>query len=78
MVQDNSDTSTQPNEGDGSLRRIVIGIIIAIVVGTLVGGGLPNLAVKFEILGDMFLNSLMMIVVPLVMFSIIVGITGFG
>ncbi len=78
MVQDNSDISTQPKDGNGSLRRIVIGIIMAIVIGTLVGGGLPNLAVKFEILGDMFLNSLMMIVVPMVMFSIIVGITGLG
>ena len=78
MVQDNSDTSTQRKEGNGSLRRIVIGIIIAIVIGTSVGGWLPRLAVKFEILGDMFLNSLMMIVVPLVMFSIIVGITGLG
>ncbi len=78
MVQDNSDTSTQRKEGNGSLRRIVIGIIIAIVIGTSVGGWLPRLAVKFEILGDMFLNSLMMIVVPLVIFSIIVGITGLG
>ena len=51
---------------------------MAIIVGILVGGWLPNLAVKFRILGDMFLNSLMMIVVPLVIFSMIVGITGLG
>mgnify|MGYP003681957102 CR=1 FL=1 len=56
----------------------MLGIIIAIVVGTVVGGLLPKIAVKFSILGDVFLNSLMMIVIPLVVLSMIVGITGLG
>jgi Na+/H+-dicarboxylate symporter len=78
MIQNNSAMSDHPKEGAGSHKRILTGIIIAIIVGTLVGGWLPNLAVKFSILGDMFLNSLMMIVVPLIIFSMIVGITGLG
>ncbi len=78
MTRNNSATSDHPKKGTGSHKRILIGIIIAIIVGTLVGGWLPNLAVKFRILGDIFLNSLMMIVVPLVIFSMIVGITGLG
>lgn len=78
MTQNNSATSDHPKKSTGSHKRILIGIIIAIIVGILVGGWLPNLAVKFRILGDMFLNSLMMIVVPLVIFSMIVGITGLG
>jgi len=61
-----------------SRKWILTGIIAAILCGTLVGGWIPNLAVKFSILGELFLNSLMMIVVPLVMFSMIVGITGLG
>ena len=52
-----------------SRKWILTGIITAIFCGTLVGGWIPNLAVKFSILGELFLNSLMMIVVPLVMFS---------
>ncbi|MBE9510741.1 MAG: dicarboxylate/amino acid:cation symporter [Bacteroidetes bacterium] len=78
MTKNNSATSDHHKGGTGSHKRILIGIIIAIIVGTLVGGWLPNLAVKFRILGDMFLNSLMMIVVPLIIFSMIVGITGLG
>jgi len=56
----------------------MLGIVIAIVMGTLIGGMLPDLATRFEILGQVFLNGLMMIVVPLVMLSMIVGITGLG
>jgi Na+/H+-dicarboxylate symporter len=63
---------------DEKHSSIMIGIIISIVFGTVIGGWLPNLAVKFTILGEIFLNSLMMIVIPLVMLSMIVGITGLG
>jgi hypothetical protein len=59
-------------------RTILIGIVVAILVGIAVGGWAPGIAVKFYILGEVFLNSLMMIVVPLVVFSMIVGITGLG
>ncbi|UCF79577.1 MAG: dicarboxylate/amino acid:cation symporter [Candidatus Eiseniibacteriota bacterium] len=64
--------------GNGSHKSILIGIVVAIAVGIAVGGWLPDLAVKFSILGEVFLNSLMMIVVPLVVLSMIVGITGLG
>ena len=61
-----------------SHNRILIEIVIGIIVGILLGGFLPGFAVKLSILGDIFLNALMMIVVPVVMFSIITGITGIG
>jgi len=61
-----------------SHNRILIEIVIGIIVGILLGGFLPAFAVKLSILGDIFLNALMMIVVPIVMFSIITGITGIG
>jgi Na+/H+-dicarboxylate symporter len=70
--------STPLPEKKGNSSYILIGIIIAIILGTIIGGWLPNLAVKFSILGDVFLNSLMMLVVPLVMLSMIVGITKLG
>jgi len=58
--------------------NILLGIVIAIVFGIGIGGLFPDIAVKFALLGDVFLNALMMIVVPLVIFSMIVGITGLG
>ena len=69
-----SEASTEGNGG----QRILIGIVIAIIVGLVVGGWLPNFAAKTALLGDIFLNALKMIVVPLVMLSMIVGITGLG
>ena len=57
---------------------ILLGIIIAIIIGTIVGGWFPDFAVRFNILGEVFLNSLMMIVVPIVMLSLIIGITHLG
>ncbi len=83
MTQNNTPILTQSytssaKKDNQSRKWILTGIITAILCGTLVGGWIPNLAVKFSILGELFLNSLMMIVVPLVMFSMIVGITGLG
>ena len=57
---------------------IIFWIVVGIVTGVIFGGFFPDWAVHFEILGHIFLNMLMMIVVPLVILSMIVGITGIG
>ncbi len=57
---------------------LLYGIVIAIVAGALIGGFAPDFAVHTTILGEIFLNLLMMIVVPLVILSMIVGITNLG
>ena len=67
---------SEQNQGEGP--GILIGIVVAIIVGTIIGGVVPTFAVKFTFLGDIFLNSLKMMVVPLVILSMIVGITGLG
>ncbi len=69
---------TPSNSSNGKQSQLIYGIIAAIIVGTVVGGWLPDFALKFSILGELFLNALMMIVVPLVVLSMIVGITGLG
>ncbi len=74
----NTNKSSSPIEKKSGHRSILYGIVIAIIVGIIVGGLFPKLAIKFTIFGELFLNSLMMIVVPLVIFSMIVGITGLG
>ena len=79
MLQTNPSVSSEASTaGNGGGQRILIGIVIAIIVGLVVGGWIPNFAAKTTLLGDIFLNALKMIVVPLVMFSMIVGITGLG
>ena len=73
----NQTTHEAPSENSGG-HNILIGIIVAIVVGIIIGGWLPGVAAKTHVLGEIFLNLLKMIVVPLVMLSMVVGITGLG
>jgi solute carrier family 1 (high affinity glutamate transporter) protein 1 len=79
---DNPAFSIQPDgpnkDVDTNGHLLLIGMAIAIATGVILGGCYPDLALKFSILGKIFLNSLMMIVVPLVVLSMIVGIAGLG
>ncbi|MBN2159681.1 MAG: dicarboxylate/amino acid:cation symporter [Spirochaetes bacterium] len=59
-------------------KFILIGIVLAIITGFVFGGILPEYAEKVSLLGEILLNLLMMIVVPLIIFSIINGITSLG
>lgn len=71
-----------PDNGSGnesrSNRRIMTGIILAIALGVLVGGLAPDLGRHSYVFGEVFLSALKMVVVPLVMCSMVVGITGLG
>ena len=78
MKSSDTNSSQQKKSKKNTHRKILIQIVIAIIIGIFVGGFFPQFAIKFSLLGKIFLNSLMMIVVPLVMCSMIVGITGLG
>jgi len=68
---------SEEGNAKGSLG-LLYGIVIAIVAGALIGGLAPDVARHTSILGEIFLNLLKMIVVPLVMLSMVVGITNLG
>lgn len=62
--------------------QILIAIVLAVMVGIAVGTetgvfGIPFYDM-FDFVGTLFLNALKMIIVPLVMSSIIVGVSGLG
>ncbi len=50
-------------------------ILIALVLAVLLGIFLPEFAIKIEWIGDVFLSALKMIIIPLVLTSIISGIS---
>ena len=62
--------------------QVLIAIIIGIILGTVSGlfGPLPGGIDQFlySLVGDMFMNALRMIAVPLVMISIIIGLAELG
>ena len=59
---------------NNTLWFILLGALLATVLGTF----WPEAAVKTGFLGDLFLNALKMMVLPLIASSIIVGVTNLG
>jgi len=62
--------------------QILIALVFAVVAGSLSGGGatiagVPVVAV-YGFIGDLFLNALKMLIVPLIASSIIMGMAGMG
>jgi len=53
-------------------------ILIGLILGAIMGPALGDIAVKIKPVGDAFINLLIMVVVPLVMASLIVGTASLG
>jgi proton glutamate symport protein len=62
--------------------QILIALILAVVVGLIVGREIGVFGVTFyaifDFVGQLFLNALKMLIVPLIVSSIIVGVSGLG
>lgn len=54
---------------------LLLAIISAIILGFILGGFFPSIGIKLEIFGQIFLNILMLMVVPIIVLSMIVGIS---
>jgi Na+/H+-dicarboxylate symporter len=65
------------SEGKHSARQTIF-ICVAIVAAIVLAIFLPHTATKFHLGGEVFLNLLKMMVVPLVMSSVMCGILGMG
>lgn len=59
-------------------RFILPGIFIGIILGIYCGWYFGPKMLVIEFIGDMFLNALKAVVIPLIMASMIVGVTGLG
>lgn len=57
---------------------LLIGILAGILLGALFGGAFPQTAVHVKFMGDLFIHALMLMVVPLVVASMVVGISNLG
>jgi len=59
-------------------QRLLMSIVLGAVLGILFGSLFPEFAVRIKFVGDMFINALKMVVIPLIITSLIVGVTGLG
>ena len=53
-------------------------IVASLFVGALLGYYLPNIAIDYKIIGDIFIRLLTLMIVPVIFFSMIVGILNLG
>jgi len=63
---------------NSSPHFLLIGMLLGIVSGILLGGFVPSTGLSIAFIGDLFLQALFALVVPLVMSSMIVGIASLG
>src|ERR1700716_2926659 len=63
-----------------NLRRISLTswIVVAMVIGVIVGGAFPAFAVNLKPLSTVFLRMIKSIIVPIIFGTLVVGIAGHG
>lgn len=59
-------------------HHLLIGILLGITLGILLGGFAPEVGASVSFVGELFLRALFVMVVPLVMSSMIVGVSSLG
>ena len=60
------------------LKILYVQVLIAIVLGVIVGHFFPGFSVTAKLLADMFINMIKMIIAPVIFISIVLGIAGAG
>ncbi len=71
-------TGTENQKSSRASARLLYAILLGIAIGALIGGALPPTGLAIAFLGDLFLKALLVLVVPLVMASMIVGVAKLG
>jgi len=71
-------TEVQKSSDKKTISIPVYPIIIAVIAGGLLGHYTPAFAVKTKIFGEIFLSLLFVLVIPLIMSSMICGVTSLG
>lgn len=61
-----------------SHQNLYFQVLIAILVGVLVGHFYPHLGVKLKPLGDAFIKFIKMLIAPIIFSTVVVGIAGMG
>ncbi|WP_248930070.1 C4-dicarboxylate transporter DctA [Paenibacillus hamazuiensis] len=61
-----------------NLKNLTVQVLIAIVIGILIGQFNPAFGVELKVLGDIFVKMIKMVIAPIVFFTIVIGFAGMG
>ncbi len=59
-------------------KNLTVQVLIAIVLGILIGQFFPAFGVQLKVLGDMFVKLIKMVIAPIVFFTIVIGFANMG
>ena len=77
-----TDPAPEPTGASGLIRRYWFDVVLwkrilaALVLGTIAGLALGEVAIQIKWMGDVFIRLIRMVVAPLVFFSLVSGIAG--
>ncbi|MCP3775961.1 dicarboxylate/amino acid:cation symporter [Paenibacillus sp. MZ04-78.2] len=61
-----------------NFKNLTVQVLIAIVLGILIGQFFPTFGVQLKVLGDIFVKLIKMIIPPIVFFTIVIGFANMG
>jgi aerobic C4-dicarboxylate transport protein len=61
-----------------NFRNLTVQVVIAIIIGILVGHFFPKFGAELKVLADVFVKLIKMIIPPIVFFTVVNGIAGMG
>lgn len=61
-----------------NFKNLTVQVLIAIVLGILIGQFFPSFGVQLKVLGDMFVKLIKMVIAPIVFFTIVIGFANMG
>ncbi|SCW81081.1 aerobic C4-dicarboxylate transport protein [Paenibacillus tianmuensis] len=61
-----------------NFKNLTVQVLIAIVLGILIGQFFPTFGVQLKVLGDMFVKLIKMVIAPIVFFTIVIGFANMG
>ncbi|MGB8956871.1 MAG: cation:dicarboxylase symporter family transporter, partial [Tumebacillaceae bacterium] len=61
-----------------NFRNLTVQVLIAIVIGILIGQFFPKFGTELKVLGDVFVKMIKMVIAPIIFFTIVTGIANMG
>ncbi|MFB6366252.1 dicarboxylate/amino acid:cation symporter [Paenibacillus elgii] len=61
-----------------NFKNLTVQVLIAIVLGILIGQFFPTFGVQLKVLGDIFVKLIKMVIAPIVFFTIVIGFANMG
>jgi len=61
-----------------NLRNLTVQVVIAIILGVIVGAVFPSFGAQLKILADIFVKLIKMLIAPIIFLTVVTGIGGMG